>query len=211
MTSAAWAVVSTMQIVRVDARATAAGESATAAPRSRSGETFAASTSWTTSEKPRATRLSAIGRPMLPSPMNPTALAIALSLLHPAPGAVRPARRVERVRRLWLLPDRESLAVVCQDSAVRGDGLHDQLALDRAALDVLVIVDVDQALSGDGGIYHHLETQPAEQFLDVRRRVLSRLRRAPLVRRPRRTGCRGRATLFDRGRSSGWRSSGHSS
>ncbi len=82
MTSAAWAVVSTMQIVRPAAAAALAGESATVAPRSRRGSTFAASTSWTTREKPPATRLSAIGRPILPSPMNPTAVGISTSSWH---------------------------------------------------------------------------------------------------------------------------------
>ena len=43
------------------------------APAATSGATAAGSTSCTNSANPAATRLSAIGRPMLPSPMNPTA------------------------------------------------------------------------------------------------------------------------------------------
>ena len=73
MTDSACAVVSTMTMVRSLAAATWSGEAATRAPRWRKASTFAATTSWTTRENPCLTRLSAIGPPMLPSPMNPTA------------------------------------------------------------------------------------------------------------------------------------------
>ena len=79
MTASACAVVSTRQIVRSAAAATRSGESATTAPRARSGSTFAGSMSCTISGNPCFTRLSAIGRPMLPSPMKPTARAITSS------------------------------------------------------------------------------------------------------------------------------------
>ena len=79
MTDSAWAVVSTMTIVRSVPAATCSGESTTLAPRSRSRPTLAGSMSWTTSAKPRWTTLSAIGRPMLPSPMNPTGPAMSFS------------------------------------------------------------------------------------------------------------------------------------
>ncbi len=45
ITASAWAVVSTIEIVRSAASATASGEPATVAPRARSGSTFAASMS----------------------------------------------------------------------------------------------------------------------------------------------------------------------
>src|SRR3954468_14229208 len=61
-----------MQIVRSQAPATAAGEVSIAAPAATSGSSFFASMSCTTSEKPAFARLSAIGPPILPSPMNPT-------------------------------------------------------------------------------------------------------------------------------------------
>ena len=73
MTLSAWAVVSTMQIIREDAAATCSAESTTFAPWARSGSTLAGSMSWTTSENPRLTRFSAIGRPMFPSPTKPVA------------------------------------------------------------------------------------------------------------------------------------------
>src|SRR5437867_8716142 len=80
MTVSAWAVVSTMQIVRSAPAATRSGESATVAPRARSGSTFAGSMSCTISGKPCLTRFRAIGRPMLPRPMKPTDPAITPSL-----------------------------------------------------------------------------------------------------------------------------------
>ena len=48
MTASACAVVSTMQMVRSTAAATASGEAATAAPRARSRSALAGSMSWTT-------------------------------------------------------------------------------------------------------------------------------------------------------------------
>jgi hypothetical protein len=77
MTDSACAVVSTMQIVRSALAATSAGEGARVAPRVRHRSAFAGSMSWTTREKPRLTRLSAIGSPMAPRPMNPTVPGIA--------------------------------------------------------------------------------------------------------------------------------------
>ena len=68
-----------MQMERVVAAATAWADSATVAPWLRSGSTLAGSMSWTTREKPRLARFVAIGPPMFPSPMNPTAPAIARS------------------------------------------------------------------------------------------------------------------------------------
>ena len=79
-TSCACAVVCTMQTVRSTAAATASADSAFAAPRAMSRSIFPASMSCTTSAKPALTRLSAIGPPMFPSPMNPTFPAIPPSL-----------------------------------------------------------------------------------------------------------------------------------
>src|SRR4029077_9326597 len=61
-----------MQMVRSHALATAAGDVTVAAPSATSGGSFFGSISCTTSEKPAFARLSAIGPPILPSPMNPT-------------------------------------------------------------------------------------------------------------------------------------------
>src|SRR5262245_28494381 len=72
ITDSACSVVSTMTMVRSTAAATASAEPATVAPFAFSGSVFDLSTSLTTSEKPALARLSAIGPPMAPSPMNPT-------------------------------------------------------------------------------------------------------------------------------------------
>ena len=85
MTSSAWSVVSTIEIVRSTKAATAAGECSTAAPASTSGSSFAGSMSWTTSENPCFTRLSAIGPPMAPRPMNPTLPAMPITPLVQLP------------------------------------------------------------------------------------------------------------------------------
>src|SRR5712692_3436009 len=77
ITDSAWAVVSTITIVRSVAAATSSGDPATLAPRSRSGSTLSRATSCTTSENPFLARFNAMGPPMLPSPMNPTAPGIA--------------------------------------------------------------------------------------------------------------------------------------
>ena len=76
ITASAWAVVSTMQIVRWHLAATASGEVSTVAPAATSGSSRAGLMSCTTSSNPALTRLSAIGPPILPSPMNPTMSAI---------------------------------------------------------------------------------------------------------------------------------------
>lgn len=72
ITDSACSVVSTMTMVRSTAAATACAEAATSQPLAFRGSVFAASMSFTTSAKPAFTRLSAIGPPMAPSPMNPT-------------------------------------------------------------------------------------------------------------------------------------------
>jgi hypothetical protein len=77
ITASAWAVVSTMQIVRWHLAATASGEVSTVAPAATSGSSRAELISCTTSSNPAFTRLSAIGPPILPSPTNPTLPAIA--------------------------------------------------------------------------------------------------------------------------------------
>src|ERR1700694_5696922 len=82
MTDSACAVVSTITIVRSVAAATSSGEPTTRAPRSRSGSLLSGATSWTTRANPFLARFNAMGPPMLPSPMNPTAPAIADLLLE---------------------------------------------------------------------------------------------------------------------------------
>ena len=77
ITASAWAVVSTMQIVRWHLAATASGEVSTVAPAATSGSSRAELISCTTSSNPAFTRLRAIGPPILPSPTNPTLPAIA--------------------------------------------------------------------------------------------------------------------------------------
>src|SRR3954454_22057966 len=72
ITASACAVVSTMQIVRWHLAATASGEASTLAPAATSGSSRAGLMSCTTSSNPAFTRLSAIGPPILPSPINPT-------------------------------------------------------------------------------------------------------------------------------------------
>src|SRR3981189_32267 len=67
-----------MQIGRAQASATADGDVSIAAPWATSGSSFFGSISCTTSEKPAFARLSAIGPPILPSPMTPTLPGIAL-------------------------------------------------------------------------------------------------------------------------------------
>src|SRR5262245_1987083 len=80
-------------MVRVADAATRSGEASTLTPRARNGSTLAGSMSWTISVKPCLTRFSAIGRPMLPSPMNPTTPAIASLLSVGGPrAAARPVR-----------------------------------------------------------------------------------------------------------------------
>src|SRR5215217_480706 len=76
ITASAWAVVSTMQIVRWHRAATASGEASTLAPAATSGSSRAGLMSCTTSSNPALTRLSDIGPPILPSPINPTLPAI---------------------------------------------------------------------------------------------------------------------------------------
>src|SRR5712692_566627 len=77
ITDSACAVVSTITIVRSVAAATSSGEPTTRAPRSRNGSTLSRATSCTTSANPFLARFKAMGPPMLPSPMNPTAPGIA--------------------------------------------------------------------------------------------------------------------------------------
>ena len=87
ITDSACSVVSTMTMVRSTAAATACAETATSAPSAFNGSVFALSMSCTTSAKPAFARLSAIGPPMAPSPMNPTLPAMLFSLagrLHAA-------------------------------------------------------------------------------------------------------------------------------
>src|ERR1700730_16681842 len=61
-----------MQIVRWHLAATASAEASTDAPTATSGATLAGLMSYTTSSNPALTRLSAIGPPILPSPIKPT-------------------------------------------------------------------------------------------------------------------------------------------
>src|SRR4051795_3119392 len=82
ITASAWAVVSTMQIVRWHRAATASGEASTLAPAATSGSSWAGLMSCTTSSNPAFTRLSAIGPPILPSPINPTLPAIGFLLTN---------------------------------------------------------------------------------------------------------------------------------
>src|SRR5215813_1553956 len=72
MTASAWAVVSTMQMVRSTAAATLSADSTMVAPRARHSPVLTGSMSCATSAKPCLTRLAAMGPPMAPSPMNPT-------------------------------------------------------------------------------------------------------------------------------------------
>src|ERR1700738_326394 len=65
-----------MQIVRWHLAATASAEASTVAPAATSGATLAGLMSCTTSSNPALTRLSAIGPPILPSPIKPTVLVI---------------------------------------------------------------------------------------------------------------------------------------
>src|SRR5260370_32246618 len=65
-----------MQIVRWHLPATASAEASTVAPAATSGATLAGLMSCTTSSNPALTRLSAIGPPILPSPIKPTVLVI---------------------------------------------------------------------------------------------------------------------------------------
>jgi hypothetical protein len=81
ITASACSVVSTMTIVRSTSAATASAVPASSAPLARSGAVLVWSMSCTTSLKPAFTRLSAIGPPMAPSPMNPTLPAMLFSLV----------------------------------------------------------------------------------------------------------------------------------
>src|ERR1700731_4883111 len=65
-----------MQIVRWHLAATASAEASTVAPAATSGATRAGLMSCMTSSNPALTRLSAIGPPILPSPIKPTVLVI---------------------------------------------------------------------------------------------------------------------------------------
>src|SRR6266566_1094007 len=144
MTASAWSVVSTMQIVRSEAAATAAGEVSTAAPSAISGSSFLGSMSCTTKAKPTFNRLCAIGPPMLPRPMNPTLPGMASSLSvvtvdfsdprRPCPGH-RPGRLLRRPSQIaarFVLPHEQ-----------RGDDVID---LSRA--------DGPTVLAADTGVHH---------------------------------------------------------
>ena len=80
ITDWAWSVVSTIRIVRSTAAATASALPASSAPWARTAAVLLWSMSWTTSLWPAFARLSAIGPPMAPSPMNPTLPAMCFSL-----------------------------------------------------------------------------------------------------------------------------------
>src|SRR5947199_49050 len=69
-----------MQIVRWHLAATASAEASTVAPAATSGATLAGLMSCTTSSNPALTRLSAIGPPILPSPIKPTVSVIGFLL-----------------------------------------------------------------------------------------------------------------------------------
>src|SRR5215468_2361931 len=94
ITASACSVVSTMTMMRSAAAATACAEPATSAPLAFKGRLLASSMSLTTSEKPALTRLSAIGPPMAPSPMNPNLPGMECSLLS-ARQALYAARHVD--------------------------------------------------------------------------------------------------------------------
>src|ERR1700680_174300 len=69
-----------MQIVRWHLAATASAEASTVAPAATRGATLAGLISCTTSSNPALTRLSAIGPPILPSPIKPTVSVIGFLL-----------------------------------------------------------------------------------------------------------------------------------
>src|SRR5918999_2018808 len=68
-----------MRMVRSTGAATASALPASSAPWARTAAVLLWSMSWTTSLWPAFARLSAIGPPMAPSPMNPTLPAMLLS------------------------------------------------------------------------------------------------------------------------------------
>src|SRR5262249_41404902 len=70
--------------------------------------------------------------------------------------AARAHRSGER-RHHALLAQLEALALIAQDRSIGDDPFHDHLALDQLALDVFLIVDEDEPLSGDVGIDQELQ------------------------------------------------------
>ena len=71
--------------MRVARRATSAGEAAGAAPAATSSSTAAWLRLWTTRLNPLVMRFFAIGRPMTPSPMNPTVSFMSVALQNRQP------------------------------------------------------------------------------------------------------------------------------
>src|SRR5205814_9544647 len=113
-----------MQIVRSQAPATAAGDVSIAAPAATSGSSFFGSISCTTSSKPPFARLSAIGPPILPSPINPTLPGIAFP----------PSRKAGELDAIAIGRASQIAArLVCPDQQ-RGDDVIDLRQPDSAAI-----------------------------------------------------------------------------